>query len=251
MVGHLGHKMSQFCLPWNCLLFTPNMSEIFFVVHNPSLDPQCLKITQKVVRLFEMLRLFTWSLALMRQLTHHPMLSSKRQKKVGESLSAAAAMVALMHQWSYSRFSSLWNNIQNSVVRSWCHVQSYSAGFHILLLVFSVGFHSLLSSWLLRQEPRLCQPSTTGPFRLLILQFLQVSIATTKLQTAQNHRWKCVEKRFLAMAGKTVISSAKFKFLTFAQCLRINQYVAFDFFIFGPLEIHLSGNIVWPQAFSL
>ena len=198
-----------------------------------------------------MLRLFTWSPALMRQLTHHPMLSSKRQKKVGESLSAAAAMVALMHQWSYSRFSSLWNNIQNSVVRSWCHVQSYSAGFHILLLVFSVGFHSLLSSWLLRQEPRLCQPSTTGPFRLLILQFLQVSIATTKLQTAQNHRWKCVEKRFLAMAGKTVISCAKFKFLTFAQCLKINQYVAFDFFIFGPLEIHLSGNIVSPQAFGL
>ena len=90
MVGHLGHKMSQFCLPWNCLLFTPNMSEIFFVVHNPSLDPQCLKITQNIalVRFLEMLRLLTWSPALMRQLTHHPMLSSKRQKKVGESLSA-------------------------------------------------------------------------------------------------------------------------------------------------------------------
>ena len=227
MVGHLGHKMSQFCLPWNCLLFTPNMSEIFFVVHNPSLDPQCLEITQNIalVRFLEMLRLLTWSPALMRQLTHHPMLSSKRQKKVGESLSAAAAMVALMHQWSYSRFSSLWNNIQNSVVRSWCHVQSYSAGFHILLLVFSVGFHSLLSSWLLRQEPRLCQPSTTGPFRLLILQFLQVSIATTKLQTAQNHRWKCVEKRFVAMAGKAVIYAQNFKFLTFG----IKIHVCKDF----------------------
>ena len=144
------------------------------------------------------------------------MLSSKRQKKVCESLSA----VALMHQWSYSRFSSLWNNIQNSVVRSWCHVQSYSAGFHILLLVFSVGFHSLLSSWLLRQEPRLCQPSTTGPFRLLILQFLQFA-ATTQPQRAQNHTWKCVKKRFVAMAGKAVIYAQNFKFLTFGMKIHV------------------------------